>query len=130
MKKISKLLAYITGIAVITAIGSIFGSTWGAVTFFISFLSGASVFVMTDDIKMFSRKRKKDRFCEQTKDNQTHDMKEILGEFKGIYLSNAKKNEQTPSNDEQSEASTKSGPKPTNNSTLQDKNEDDENLHL
>lgn len=130
MRKFSKLLAYITGIAILTAIGSIFGSTWGAITFFISFLSGASVFVMTDDIKMFSRKRKKDRFCAQTKDDRTCDMEEVLGEFKGTYLSNVKKNEQTISNDKQSETSKESDPKPTNNSTLQDKNEDDESLCL
>lgn len=92
MKKYLKILAYIGGIAGATALGSIFGGAWGFVAFGSSFLVGASVFVMTDGVNLFYNKSKDktSRFNANMKDDETYDMEETLGEYKGTYLSNVK----------------------------------------
>ena len=84
------------GIAGATALGSIFGSVWGFVAFGSSFLVGASVFVMTDGVNFFSNKStdKTSLFNANMKDDETYDMEETLGKYKGTYLSNAKKKEE------------------------------------
>lgn len=96
MRKYLKILAYMGGIAGATALGSIFGSVWGFVAFGSSFLVGASVFVMTDGVNFFSNKStdKTSRFNANMKDDETYDMEETLGKYKGTYLSNAKKKEE------------------------------------
>ena len=84
MKKFLKILAYMGIVGGTTALGSIFGSGIGGVTFLLSFLIATPIFVITD------AKDRTIRFDANLKDDENYDMEEILGEYKGTYLSNTK----------------------------------------
>lgn len=73
---------YMCAVALVTSVGSFFGSMWGAIAFVTSFLSGVCAFVITEGANFSSRKKKNNHSKAKTKDNKTVGNENVLEKLK------------------------------------------------